>query len=149
MRSSPARIPRFRWISSAPLMRHYRLLLLVGLFVLLSVCALVWRGRPLNPEAFTRSTARVEAWPSRLNELPQRFAAGTSKSDASGVLAEMAKALQAAPHAEAVAALIALLDSGADAATGLLFKIGSRGDLAGAPTLRVWMLDQLGRLDGP
>jgi hypothetical protein len=46
-----------------------------------------------------------------------------------------------------VAALLVALARGADAPTGMAFKVGPQGNLASCPTLRVWMLEQLGRLD--
>ena len=125
-------------------MRPYRHLLFIGLIVLVLVCALVWRDlrTPHVAEA-----SRVGTFPARFKDIQQRFAVGVPLSDSSDIIAEMTKTLHVASHAEAVAALVALLDSGADAPTGLVFKVGPGGDLAGAPTLRVWMLDQLGRLD--
>jgi hypothetical protein len=122
-------------------------LLFVGLSMLLLVGFFVWPGRASRPGPSTDGAVRVETLPVRLKELPQRFAAGAPLSRAGEVLAEMAKALDTSPRAEAVAALLAVLDSGADAPTGLVFKVGSGGVLVGAPTLRVWMLDQLGRID--
>ena len=70
------------------------------------------------------------------------------RGDAVGTgLAAIESALRAVPVQEALAALLAFLDGGADAPTGLQFKVGAGGNLAGASTLRVWVLDQLGRLD--
>ena len=127
--------------------RFYRPSLVVGLIVLGLICAVVWRrvGRrpPHSPAA---AAAVVETLPPRLRQLQQRLASG-SATDPGVLLAELEKALHAVPKSEAVAALIALLDSGLDAKTGLKFKVGPGGNLGGAPTLRVWMLDQLGRLD--
>jgi len=48
---------------------------------------------------------------------------------------------------EIVTAIRQLLDSGTDASTGLGFKIGGGGALLEAPTLRTFLLDQLGALD--
>jgi hypothetical protein len=109
---------------------------------------LVWRDRRLPQSQLPiAETARVEALPARLQELRGRLASGSSLPNVRGILAEMAKTLDGASRAEAVAALLTVLDSGSDAPTGLAFKVGPSGNLLGAPTLRVWMLDQLSRLD--
>ena len=104
------------------------------------------RPAPKTPDASAEASG-AEGLPARLKKLEQRFAILPSSDDAHSTVAEMNNALLAAPRIEAVAALLVLLDSGADAPTGLIFKVGLGGDLVGAPTLRVWMLDQLGRLD--
>ena len=80
-------------------------------------------------------------------KLLRRLESGLSLAAANAALAEMESVLRALPRNEAVEALIAFLDNGANAATGLVFKLGPGGNLSGAPTLRVWALDQLGRLD--
>jgi hypothetical protein len=51
------------------------------------------------------------------------------------------------PHEAAVAAIRAALQSGLDAPSGLGFKIGAGGGLAEAPSLRVFLLDQLAQMD--
>jgi hypothetical protein len=48
---------------------------------------------------------------------------------------------------EAVAAIRTFLDSKEDAPTGAGFKVEADGWLSESPSLRVWLLDQLGRLD--
>lgn len=63
------------------------------------------------------------------------------------MLAEVSNALHSAPRLEAVAALLTALARGTDAPTGLTFTVGPQGNLASAPTLRVWMLEQLSLLD--
>lgn len=80
-------------------------------------------------------------------KLLRRFENGLSPDAASAALGEMESTLRALPRNEAVEALLAFLDNGTNAATGLVFKLGPGGNLSGAPTLRVWALDQLGRLD--
>ena len=82
-----------------------------------------------------------------LNSLPQRLAEGLSRDEVTAILDRAAAALLEVPRADAVAALIAFLDRGTNAQTGLMFQVESGGKLRSAPSLRVWALDQLGRLD--
>ncbi len=96
-------------------------------------------GRPTSP-----SRAAVDGL---LNFLPQRFAAGLSQDEVTALLERTATALLEGPRSDAVAALLAFLDRGSNASTGLIFKVESGGKLRSAPSLRVWALDQLGRLD--
>jgi hypothetical protein len=56
------------------------------------------------------------------------------------------RALLAAEPREAVAAILAFLATGQDARTGETFEVGKGGELSGAPTLRVLLLDLLGRI---
>ncbi len=62
-------------------------------------------------------------------------------------LAELRQGLSAMPTNAAVAAIRQFLDSKADASTHLGFKLASNGTLDEAPTLRTFLLDELGRLD--
>jgi hypothetical protein len=62
-------------------------------------------------------------------------------------LAELRQNLAAMPKAAAIAAIRQFLDSKADASTHLGFKLASDGMLDEAPTLRTFLLDELGRLD--
>jgi hypothetical protein len=55
--------------------------------------------------------------------------------------------LSAMPKDAAVAAIRQFLDAKADASTHLGFKLASNGMLDEAPTLRTFLLDELGRLD--
>ncbi len=63
------------------------------------------------------------------------------------LLAELRAVLSAMPKNEAVAAIKQFLDSKADAATQLGFKVAKNGLLDDAPTLRTFLLDELARLD--
>ena len=62
-------------------------------------------------------------------------------------LAELRQTLAAMPKSAAIAAIRQFLDSKADASTRLGFKLASDGMLDEAPTLRTFLLDELGRLD--
>jgi hypothetical protein len=62
-------------------------------------------------------------------------------------LAELRQALASGNSKEASAAIRKFLDSKQDAPTGLGFKIGAHGMLTEAPTLRTYLLDQLGQID--
>lgn len=63
-----------------------------------------------------------------------------------GDLNAMRAALLSAPKSEAIAAILKFLATGQDASTGESFSVGTRGELSGAPTFRVLLLDLLGRL---
>jgi hypothetical protein len=57
------------------------------------------------------------------------------------------QALAGATTNEAVPAIRSFLDSRADAPTGKNFKVGAKGALTEAPTLRTFLLDYLGTID--
>lgn len=61
-------------------------------------------------------------------------------------LAALRRSLLAADPAQAIAAITAFLATGQDANTGERFGVGKSGDLDGAPTMRVLLLDLLGRI---
>ena len=62
-------------------------------------------------------------------------------------LEALRRELESGATNEVSAALRRLLDSRTDAPTGQQFKIGGNGLLAEAPTLRTFLLDQLGRVN--
>lgn len=62
-------------------------------------------------------------------------------------LALLRQNLASRPASEAAAAIRRFLDSKADAATQQGFKIGAKGFLNEAPTLRTFLLDYLGQID--
>ena len=62
-------------------------------------------------------------------------------------LARLRQALAAASTNEASAVIRRFLDSKADALTGQGFKLGGKGQLTEAPTLRTFLLDYLGQID--
>ncbi|HEV7402466.1 MAG TPA: hypothetical protein VGO11_06050 [Chthoniobacteraceae bacterium] len=61
-------------------------------------------------------------------------------------LAELRRQLLAGDPRQSIAAIRAFLATGRDAATGEAFGIGEKGALAGAPTLRVLLMDLLGQI---
>ena len=65
---------------------------------------------------------------------------------APGELDWLRRQLLAADPAEAMAAITAFLSTGRDARTGEVFEIGKGGELGGAPTMRVMLLDVFGRI---
>ena len=65
---------------------------------------------------------------------------------APGELDWLRRQLLAADPAEALAAITAFLATGQDARTGEIFEIGKGGELGGAPTMRVMLLDLFGRI---
>lgn len=62
-------------------------------------------------------------------------------------LDSLRRQLAAANPATAAAAVVRYLDSGGDVETGFPFRVGEGGSLSLAPTLRSFLLDQLGSLD--
>lgn len=77
-----------------------------------------------------------------------RLIRGGSTARRHEVIAGLLRSLHDTPDSDTVvAAMVAYLDSGADADTGFRFAVGADGFLSGAPTLRCMVLDQLGRID--
>ncbi|MEI6351849.1 MAG: hypothetical protein WCP06_12180 [Verrucomicrobiota bacterium] len=70
---------------------------------------------------------------------------GTPEENAA-TLAKLQQELESLSSREAIAAVRKFLESGQDAATGLAFVVGSGGALDSAPTLRVFLLDELAAL---
>jgi hypothetical protein len=68
-------------------------------------------------------------------------------AEKTSTLAELQATLAAVPVNEKSHAIQQLLDSKTDAPTGLGFKPGKDGSLTEAPTLRVWLLDELAQID--
>lgn len=97
---------------------------------------------PATPSAALRaSLLRTLA---ALRALPPGSLAETQARD---LLARLRAELESAELAPAVAAIIEFLRGGEDASTTLPFDIEDGGALATAPSLRTFLLDQLGRLD--
>ena len=65
---------------------------------------------------------------------------------APGELDWLRRQLLAADPAEAMAAITAFLATGQDARTGEIFELTKGGELGGAPTMRVMLLDVFGRI---
>jgi hypothetical protein len=102
--------------------------------------------QPLSPPAHATDPATFGAGavvsPAVL-ELPGR-------ADAVSVrqwMGDWQERLRLLPRDRAVAELCELLGSGWDAPTGLGFKVGVGGFLEETPTFRVWLLDELSRID--
>ena len=70
---------------------------------------------------------------------------GTPETNAI-VLERLKRMLESMPAAETIAAIHEFLKSGQDSPTGLRFAIGEGGRLEGAPTLRTFLLDELGAI---
>lgn len=84
------------------------------------------------------------------NKLENAISSLKSAADAATakrILAELHEILASMPTNAAVDVVRQLLDSKTDAATHLGFKVASNGLLDDAPTLRTFLLDELGRLD--
>jgi hypothetical protein len=72
---------------------------------------------------------------------------GANPTEARRILERLKGRLEQAPIGEAAGAIVEFLRSGRDAATGLEFEVGEGGVLEGAPSLRVALMDALGRVD--
>jgi hypothetical protein len=96
-------------------------------------------------------TAKVQEQAGPLaSRLEQTLGALRSGADANKgrlELAELRKVLATGGTNSASAAIRKFLDSKSDAGTGRAFKVGGHGFLDEAPTLRTFLLDQLGQLD--
>lgn len=62
------------------------------------------------------------------------------------LLGDLRETLRQSPAKLAITAIQRFLASGRDAATGLDFAVGEAGTLEGSPTLRVFLMDELGQL---
>lgn len=81
-------------------------------------------------------------------DVESRLAANRDLIEARRLLLDLAKILDTAQTASAVAAIEAYLESGRDARTGLAFDVSpDGGTLEESPSLRCWLLDLLGCLD--
>jgi hypothetical protein len=134
------------------------ILRIAALGVAAAFLVLTWRQRTENtpPPPVPRPS---EARASHGSQREALFSASTeaatiadlarslNAANASAILAQMSATLSNMSRLDTAAAIVALLDSGLDAATGQHFNVGSGGKLSSSPTLRVWLLDQLGAVD--
>lgn len=139
--------------------------LVVATLVILLVAVGVWLGVRMKDRApFARQTSSatkaetsaidaVKTAPNatspdlspsaQLARILDKLRAGTL---APGELDAFRRALLAADPAQAAAAIVKFLATGQDALTGESFALGKGGELGGAPTIRVLLLDILGRI---
>jgi hypothetical protein len=96
-------------------------------------------GRQANSDTTLSAVSSVIARARR--GLEQDWADSRSHLDA------LRSAIRRSPPTEASAAIREFLASKADAATGQEFKLGPAGLLTNSPTLRAFLLDQLGQID--
>ena len=110
------------------------------------------KGKPF-PATPAKMTTAPPANPGPTNWDNQLHTAANDLSEASDatgrnrVLERLSQTLAAGDKSEISAAIRRFLDSKLDGPTGQGFKIGQKGYLAEAPTLRTFLLDQLGRID--
>jgi hypothetical protein len=116
-------------------------------------------GPSSAPERTMRSSRRpAESVPSRpdpetsaaLETAFQQLTALPGESQAAEILRELSRNIRAAgpeTASEVAVAIIAFLDTGRDAETGLPLIVGPDGTLGTAPTLRVCLIDLLGSVD--
>lgn len=92
-------------------------------------------------------TARVEALSAYLDELHATLATGgEGRARVLQHLDALARALRYSDPDAVQAAISAFLESGRDAATGWPFRVGDDGHVVHHPTLRSFLLDQMGRI---
>jgi len=101
------------------------------------------RTNPLRKRDGLESVAAGQA----LRDEVARLRRGASRDDGRAGLAELSARIATLPKAEMSVMMGEFLRSGADAPTGLGFKVGAGGALNEAPSLRVFLLDELARLD--
>ncbi|MCC5840793.1 MAG: hypothetical protein JJT96_11760 [Opitutales bacterium] len=82
-----------------------------------------------------RELAEWEAW----------FRTRPSADEAQAALAELRDWLDRLAAVEALSLLLGYLESGRDVSTGLGFRVGPGGGLRSSPSLRTFLLDELGR----
>ena len=135
------------------------ILALVGVSLLALLAAGVWLGnhRPTPPATPTGPTSAVASTPTepaanpaltdKLKATAKQLATATDAAGRNAALAAIKAALSSGSPHEASGAIRQFLDSKTDATTGLGFKVGKGGSLKEAPTLRTWLLDELGQID--
>ncbi|RYD32881.1 MAG: hypothetical protein EOP85_21300, partial [Verrucomicrobiaceae bacterium] len=127
------------------------------------------QGQSVEAEVETSEAARLpEAVPrpSERSDFPSASAPSSGRESVTKAIREALEVMRAGDPVEiervlagldeafgrvrdpagAIAAIMEFLNSGADASTGMGFVVGQEGRLAEATTLRVYLMDQLGRL---
>lgn len=82
-----------------------------------------------------------------IRDLPSGMGPQERQEQAAAILRALRSALASGDLSASVAAILNYLQSGADTASGLPFRVGEGGSLESAPTLRAFLLDVLGTLD--
>jgi hypothetical protein len=148
------RVERFKWFAGA-----------TGVLTAVTL-AVWWLPRGTGPAGARMVSSKAPAYSAALNtnnaggavatagELDARLRATAADlanaSDAAKrkhALASLRQTLASRPASEGSAAIRRFLDSKADAATHQGFKIGAKGFLSEAPSLRAFLLDYLGQID--
>ena len=100
-------------------------------------------GKSADPKAAVQPIYQDTSPAGMIAQLFERLRSGSfTPAD----LDALRRNLLAADPAQAIAAITAFLATGQDANTGERFGVGAGGELAGAPTMRVLLLDLLGRI---
>ncbi len=103
-----------------------------------------------NAPATSQNQPRAKTTPAKSLPLSAQIdailAALQTGADPREQLDALKAALRDVDPKQAIAAILNFLASGRDASTGLAFQVGEGGALDGAPTLRVFLMDQLGQL---
>ncbi len=96
-----------------------------------------------NAKAAIPNTTQDLSPDAQLTRILEKLRTGTL---APGELDAFRRSLLTADPAQAIAAIVKFLATGQDALTSEQFTLGKGGELGGAPTLRVLLLDILGRI---
>lgn len=93
------------------------------------------------------ASAPAPALPATLESALRTLRSGASVATNQQTLAELQRALHTVPAGQAALVITQFLDAKSDAATGQEFKLGPGGRLEASPSLRTFLLDQLGQID--
>ncbi len=139
-------------------MKNSRLLPIIAFAVLIAAIGLWLAGPGIRGGLFLQkngvpantppssSTEAPASKPASLMLLTRLYDKLRSEGITPADLAAFRRAVLSLPPDAAIEAIIAFLATGKDALTTEQFEIGERGELTGAPTLRILLLDLLGRL---
>lgn len=143
------------------MIRRKTILLLAALGALLALVAVIAKRAPRNRADSTASDLAVTISPheplparselgaaARLDEALAALRTTATPEDAGRILTDLHACLASLPPDLASSVITRFLaDPSKDAGTGIEFKVGERGSLAGHPSLRIALLDWLGGID--
>jgi hypothetical protein len=99
-----------------------------------------------SPNASARQNTNTPEISRLIARIESALAAFQRGGASDAVLDELRDEFRRARPQDAIAAILQFLGSGRDAGTGAAFEVGEGGALEGSPTLRIFLMDQLGQL---